>query len=140
MTLQAGVTNAELADFADSPNRGYGRFSYLPGNTLVQAVTYIGAAQTASHGSGDAGTCGDFITRLTFVDSWGNIKSVDRSHPDFMVYTACLGMCGVILEVQPRFSPSTENQPTLSSSSTKPKTHTPIHSNQTKTGYCAISP
>lgn len=34
--LQAGVTNAELADFADSENRGYGRFSYLPGNTLVQ--------------------------------------------------------------------------------------------------------
>lgn len=49
VTLQAGVTNAELADWADSPNRGYGRFSYLPGNTLVQAVTYIGAAQTASH-------------------------------------------------------------------------------------------
>lgn len=43
------MTNAELADWADSPNRGYGRFSYLPGNTLVQAVTYIGAAQTASH-------------------------------------------------------------------------------------------
>ena len=88
--VEAGVTNAELADFADSENKGYGRFSYLPGNTLVQvrsqrgfswfvkqmyvcvcvhqprnvdrkclnlisqnqAVTYIGAAQTASHGSG----------------------------------------------------------------------------------------
>jgi hypothetical protein len=43
-----------------------------------KAVTYIGAAQTASHGSGDAGTCGDFIVRLTIVDSWGNIKSLDR--------------------------------------------------------------
>jgi len=49
---QAGVTNAELADWADSPNRGYGRFSYLPGNTLVQAVSFIGAAQTASHVGG----------------------------------------------------------------------------------------
>lgn len=107
VTLQAGVTNAELADFADNPNRGYGRFSYLPGNTLVQAVTYIGAAQTASHGSGNAGTCGDFITRMTLIDAYGNIKSVDGSHKDFKVYAACLGMCGIILDATVKFAPET---------------------------------
>ena len=117
-------------------------------------MTYIGAAQTASHGSGDAGTCGDFIVRLTIVDSWGNIKSLDRyeggreggkrrrrrkgwkqakitrtekelphirtqrmlsfviilfrrSHPDFLVFTACLGMCGIVLDATVQFLPDT---------------------------------
>lgn len=114
-------------------------------------MTYIGAAQTASHGSGDAGTCGDFIVRMTIVDSWGNIKSLDRyeggkeggrkggkggskirpkkwtiisiftmhsvlslfpscvyrSHPDFLVFTACLGMCGIVLDATVRFLPDT---------------------------------
>jgi hypothetical protein len=44
-----GVTIAELADWADSPERGVGRFSYLPQNVLVQAITFVGAAQTGSH-------------------------------------------------------------------------------------------
>jgi hypothetical protein len=43
------VTSAELADWADNPARGYGRFSYLPGNTLLTANTLVGAAQTCSH-------------------------------------------------------------------------------------------
>jgi hypothetical protein len=44
-----GVTVADLADFADSPERGVGRFSYLPQSTLIQTITFIGAAQTGSH-------------------------------------------------------------------------------------------
>lgn len=40
---------------------------------------------TSPQGSGDVGTCADFITRMTIVDSWGNILNIDASHRDFKV-------------------------------------------------------
>jgi len=30
-----------------------------------------------------------------------------RSHPDFLVYTACLGMCGIVLDATVQFLPDT---------------------------------
>ncbi len=52
-----------------------------------------------AQGSGNVGTCADFITRMTIVDSWGTIRNVDASDPDFKIFTACLGMCGIVLDV-----------------------------------------
>ena len=30
-----------------------------------------------------------------------------RSHPDFLVFTACLGMCGIVLDATVQFLPDT---------------------------------
>jgi len=156
VTVQAGVLQSELADWADSPARGVGRFSYLyqvrappslpfflflglpsvppylpprrakdidcthsralfflifvlfdmtvpssltplslppslpslrpsSQNTLVQPITFVGACQTASHGSGFLPPTPDYIIAMTIIDGNGEIKYFDRSHPDLKV-------------------------------------------------------
>lgn len=99
VTVQAGVLQAELADWADNENRHPCRFTYLPQNTLVQGMTFVGGISTSSHGSGFVPPVPDYVTAMTIVDSGGHIKKLDLSHPDFKVYAACLGMCGIILDV-----------------------------------------
>ncbi|EKU23116.1 fad-linked oxidoreductase [Nannochloropsis gaditana CCMP526] len=107
VTVQAGVLQSELADWADSPARGYGRFSYLYQNTLVQPITFVGACQTASHGSGFVPPTPDYIIAMTIINANGEIKFYDSSHPDLRVMAACLGMCGIVLDVTVRFNPDT---------------------------------
>lgn len=101
----AGVLQSELADWADSPARGTGRFSYLYQNTLVQPITFVGACQTASHGSGFLPPTPDYIIAMTIINANGEIKYYDRSHPDLRVMAACLGMCGIVLDVTVKFNP-----------------------------------
>lgn len=44
---------------------------------------------------------------MTIVDGNGEIKYFDQSHPDLKVMAACLGMCGIVLDVTVRFNPDT---------------------------------
>lgn len=59
---------------------------------LFGSVLYV-------QGSGFVPPTPDHVFALTYVDSWGNIKKIDRSHPDFAVIVSCAGMCGIILDV-----------------------------------------
>lgn len=61
--------------------------------------TQVGACQTASHGSGFVPPTPDYIIAMTIVNANGEIKYYDRSHPDLRVMAACLGMCGIVLDV-----------------------------------------
>ncbi|TFJ80352.1 hypothetical protein NSK_008318 [Nannochloropsis salina CCMP1776] len=109
VTVQAGVLQSELADWADSAERGPGRFSYLSQATVVTGVTFVGVCQTASHGSGFVGeSTPDSIVEVTLIDAEGEIKHYPEGDPRVKVLAACLGMCGIILEVTVRFDPSTD--------------------------------
>jgi FAD/FMN-containing dehydrogenase len=99
------VHSGELATWADSPERGYGRFSYLAQDTLTASITFVGGLQTASHGSGYVGaSLTDSVIGMTIVDASGEIKHYGEGHPDLSVMTSCLGMCGIVLDVTVRVS------------------------------------
>ena len=94
------MVSGELADWADSPERGYGRFSYLSQDTLTATITFVGGLQTGSHGSGYVGgTLTDSVIAMTIVDASGQIRKYEQGHPDFKVMVTCLGMCGIVLDV-----------------------------------------
>ena len=45
---------------------------------------------------------------VTLIDSQGNIKTYPEGHPHTKIVAACLGLCGIILEVVVKFNPSTD--------------------------------
>ena len=97
------MLSGELAHWADSPARGYGRFSYLAQDTLTATITFVGGLQTASHGSGYVGeSLTDAVIGMTVVDASGEVRHFDEGHPDLKVMVSCLGMCGIVLDVTVR--------------------------------------
>ena len=49
------------------------------------------------------GSTPDSIVGLTLINADGDIKTYDHTHPDLPIFAACLGLCGIILQVTVRY-------------------------------------
>lgn len=86
---------------------------------------------TKTQGSGFTPPTPDYIIAMTVIDSNGEIKFYDQSHPDLKVMAACLGMCGVVLDVTVKFNPDTSavkvTQSKINYENLIPPRHVPIN-------------
>ncbi len=96
--VSAGVQIAELADFLRKNNLS------LTTVSMIAWVTAIGLSGTAGHGSGrDEPGFSGLIESVRVCDMDGNIREIDRNHPDFTTLMGGhSGLLGIILSMKIR--------------------------------------
>ncbi len=102
LTVGAGVRYGTLAPFLDAKGFAVHNLASLP------HITVIGAASTATHGSGiHNGNLATAITSLEMVTADGELVRISRGDAHFPGAVVALGTLGIVtsvtLEVQPRF-------------------------------------
>ena len=91
VTVQAGVRLKDL--IVELEGRGLALDNL--GSVVEQSMA--GAISTGTHGTGIGHRClADLVQALTLIDANGEVRELDRSHPDFPAVVVGLGGFGVI--------------------------------------------
>ena len=96
--VSAGVQIAALAEFLRKNNLS------LTTVSMISWVTAVGLAGTAGHGTGrDEPAFSGLIESITVCDMDGNIREINRDHPDFAVLVGGhSGLLGIVLSIKLR--------------------------------------
>jgi xylitol oxidase len=102
VTVEGGITYGELAPVLDAA--GFA----LPNLASLPHISVVGAASTATHGSGNANrNLAAPVVALTLVTASGDLVSLRRGDADFDGAVVALGALGVVvsltLDLEPKF-------------------------------------
>jgi xylitol oxidase len=79
----------------------------LPNLASLPHISVAGAVATGTHGSGDAlQSLAASVVALELMDADGDVRTVDRTDPDFAGYVVSLGSLGVVIGTRLRIEPT----------------------------------
>ena len=100
---EGGVRYGDLAPALDDAGWALANLASLP------HITVAGAVATGTHGSGDGiGSLATQVTALEVVGWDGELRRLDRSHPDLAGAVVSLGRLGVVTALELEIEPSYE--------------------------------
>lgn len=101
VTVGAGIRYGELALWLEERGLALANLASLP------HISVGGAIATGTHGSGDGvSSLAASVVALELVDGTGELRHLDRSHPDFAGAVVALGALGIVTRVTLSVEPS----------------------------------
>lgn len=101
VSVNAGLRHGEVATVLQERGRALGNLASLP------HISVLGAAATATHGSGDANPClAADVVGLELVTASGELRTLRRGDADFGGAVVALGALGIVTRVELRTRPT----------------------------------